>query len=353
MPEELLRSPLTGRAVWDVGDVENADDWVWQLGEAELSDINTALAYSADAGDNYLNLSRATFPLPRMATSIARWLDEIENGRGFVVVRGLPVEHYDAATIYRLYWGLGCHLGSAIVQNYEGRRINEVRSRGHSYEAVNIRAYATASHLGFHNDPSDLTCLLCVRPARAGGISRIASAVAIYNEILTNHPEFIEPLCRGFHHDIRGEEPSGDFNEVTSQPIPVFSYFAGKLSCCLNSKSIATARTKMGGALSALETAAFDYIEQRAMEHDLRVEFMLQPGDILMMNNYSVLHARTAFDDDDDPARQRLLLRLWLNMHAPRALAPNFDGRFNTGPRGGAVVHAHSDEDLLSAGGSV
>ena len=109
------------------------------------------------------------------------------------------------------------------------------------------------------------------------------------------------------------------------------------------------AREKMGGTLSSLEREALAYIDERAMEPDLRFEFLLEPGDILMMNNYTVLHARTAFEDWETPESQRLLLRLWLNLYSVRPLAENFTGRFNTGHRGGAVIHNHTDADLLAA----
>ena len=346
----ILRSKVLDRSAWTAETLNDTDDWIVHLNATDVAELDAALAASHAPGAAYGLIDRQHFSIPRLAAAAQGWVNEIEHGRGFVVVRGFPVERYDEASLYALYWGLGCHLGNAIIQNYEGRRINEVRSRGHSYDEVNIRAYATASHLGFHNDPSDLTCLLCVRAAKTDGISRVASAAAVYNEILANHPEFLAPLYNGFHHDVRGERPSGDFNEVTNTRLPVYSYFAGKLSCTLNSKAIATARVKMGGALSELERAALDYIEERAMRPDLRFEFMLEPGDILMMNNFSILHARTAFEDWDDPARKRLLLRLWLNLHKGRALAANVTGRFNTGQRGGAVVHNHADADLLTAG---
>jgi alpha-ketoglutarate-dependent taurine dioxygenase len=347
---DILRDQILDRSAWTADTLKNTDDWIVHLSTRDLAELDAALKASHPRGAGYEHINREHFTMPHLAATAQGWIKEIEHGRGFVVIRGLPVERYDEASLYALYWGLGCHFGDAIVQNYEGRRINEVRSRGHSYEEVNIRAYATASHLGFHNDPSDLTCLLCVRAAKTGGMSRVASAAAVYNEILTHHPEFLEPLYKGFHHDVRGEGPSGDFDEVTETRIPVYSYCDGKLSCTLNSKAIATARVKMGGALSTLERAALDYIEERAMQPDLRFEFMLEPGDIVMMNNFSVLHARTAFEDWDDPARNRLLLRLWLNLHEGRALAANVTGRFNTGQRGGAVVHKHSDADLLTAG---
>jgi hypothetical protein len=226
--------------------------------------------------------------LLNLSRSIDSWTNEIENDRGFLVVRGFPVEMSDEASLYHTCWGIGRSLGEAIIQNYEGRRINEVQSRGHSYDAVNIRAYATSSHLGFHNDPSELTCLLNVRQAKSGGLSRIASTAAIYNDIIVNHPEFLAPLCQGFHHDVREEGPTGKFDEVTDIAIPVFSHFAGNLSCCLNSKAITTARKKMGGILSSLKEEALADIEERAMAPDIRFAFMLEPGDVLMMNNYTV-----------------------------------------------------------------
>jgi len=340
---------ITGPSVWSAEEMTRTDDWIVHLSSEDVAEIEHAHNLAKRNRKTGYIIERTDFPLPHLSRRIDSWTEEIENGRGFLLLRGFPVETYDEATLYDRYWGFGRHLGEAIIQNYEGRRINEVQSRGHSYDAVNIRAYATASHLGFHNDPSDLTCLLCVRQAKSGGMSRIASAAAVYNDIVVNHPEFLDPLCRGFHHDVRGEGPTGKFGEVTDIAIPVFSHFAEKLSCCLNTKAIATAREKMGGTLSPLERAALAYIDERAMEPDIRFEFMLEPGDILMMNNYTVLHARTAFEDWETPERQRLLLRLWLNLYAGRPLADNFTGRFNTGHRGGAVIHNHTDADLLAA----
>jgi len=347
---EILNSPVTDASAWTAADLAGGKDWIVHLARDQCDELRAALTAARQGGKSGYGIERGDFPLPGFSDALSAWTNEIENGRGFLLLRGFPIGELDDASLYDLYWGFGRHLGDAIVQNYEGRRINEVQSRGHSYEEVNIRAYATASHLGFHNDPSDLTCLLCVRQAKSGGMSRIASAAAVYNDILAHHPEFLEPLCRGFHHDVRGEGPTGAFDEITEIEIPVFSYFAGKLSCCLNSKAIATAREKSGGALSPLERDALAYIEECAMRPEFRYEFMLEPGDILMMNNYAILHARTAFEDWEDAAQKRLLLRLWLNLHEGRPLAENFTGRFNTGHRGGAVIHDHTDADLLAAG---
>ena len=347
---DILRRPVADASAWTAHDMADPAIWSERLDPAAVAEIEAALDHARAAGRDGYDIRRADFPLPGLAPRIASWMREIEDGRGFLVVKGFPVARHDTAALYALYWGLGTHFGDAIVQNYEGRRINEVQSRGHSYEAVNIRAYATASNLGFHNDPSDMTGLLCVRQARSGGLSHIASATAVYNDILRSHPEVLEPLCRGFHHDVRGEGPTGRFDEVTDIAIPVYSHFAGKLSCCLNTKAIVTASQKRGGELSALERDALAYIERSASRPEACLSFMLEPGDLLLMSNYTVLHGRTAFDDWPEPDRKRLLLRLWLNLHQGRPLAADFTGRFNTGHRGGAVIHDHTDETLLAAG---
>lgn len=345
--EEILREPVAGPVAWSSDRMTDPAAWTYELTPAHVDELKAALDHARRAGRTGYDIRREDFPLPVLSGAMKAWLDEVEDGRGFLVVRGFPVTGVDESAIYDTYWGLGAHLGNGIVQNYEGRRINEVQDRGHDYGATNIRAYATANNLFFHNDPSDLATLLCVRQARSGGHSILASAAMIYNDILREHPEFLDILYRGFNHDIRGEGPTGDFNEVTDE-IPVYSYFAGKLSCCLSPKACMTGREKMGGTLTDLERGVFDFIEECAARPDRHLSFPLEPGDILMMNNYTVFHGRSGFEDWPEPGRKRLLLRLWLNLHQGRPLAPRFTGRFNTGHRGGAVPQDFTDDMILA-----
>lgn len=348
--DEILRQPVASPVAWSATDMANPATWTYQLASSQVAELESALAHARQTGRGGYDIRREDFPLPNLVESIKAWIAEIEDGRGFLVVKGMPIDRYDEASIYDLYWGLGTHFGYGIVQNYEGRRINEVSSRGHDYGAVNIRAYATSNELFFHNDPSDLAILFCVRQAKSGGHSHIASSSMIYNDILREHPEYLETLYRGFHHDVRGEGPTGKFDEVTDVAIPIYSYFAGKLSCCLSPKACVTGREKMGGTLTDLEREIFAFIESCAARPDRHLSFKLEPGDMLMMNNYTVFHGRSGFEDWPEPDRKRLLLRLWLNLHEGRALAPRFTGRFNTGDRGGAVVQNHTDEILVAAG---
>jgi hypothetical protein len=149
---------ITGPSVWSAEAMSHTDDWIVHLSAEDVNEIKGAHDLVKRNRKTGYAIEQSDFPLPHLSRSINSWTDAIENGRGFLVVRGFPVEMPDEASLYDTYWGLGRYLGEAIIQNYKGRRINEVQSRGHCYNAVNIRAYVTSSHSGFHNDLSDLTC---------------------------------------------------------------------------------------------------------------------------------------------------------------------------------------------------
>jgi hypothetical protein len=269
-------------------------------------------------------------------------LDELENGRGFVLIRGIPIDRYDEPTLCRLYWGIAVHLGDMISQNARGDLIGRVEDQGVDINAVNARGYTTNAGLHPHNDSADLVGLLCVRQARQGGESTIASAMAIYNEILASHPEYLDVLYRGFHYDVRGEGVTGASKEVTRNRVPVYSYFDGRLSCRYNKRAIETAAEKMGQPLTDLEQAAIGLIASLTLDPAMRLSFRLQPGDLQLLNNHMILHARSNFLDWPERDRRRLLLRLWVNRREGegRQLAPEFANRYNTGHRQGVAVSA-------------
>ena len=271
---------------------------------------------------------------------MAEILEELEVGRGFVLLRGIPVERYDEASLYRLYWGIAVHLGDLISQNAKGDLIGRVEDIGVDIQAHNARGYTTNAALHPHNDSADIVGLLCVRQAKQGGQNIIASAMSIYNEILANHPEYLEVLYDGFHYDVRGEGVTGKDDEVTHNRVPVFSHFDGRLSCRYNERAIKTAARKMQQALSEIELAAVDAVSKLTLDPQMRFDCPLQPGDLQLLNNHMVLHARGDFIDWPQVERRRLLLRLWVNRREGegRELAPEFAARYNTGHRQGVAI---------------
>ncbi len=238
----IHRERSSGPAAWNPSDFEADDAWILHLNETEQAELRAATAESLRRGFKPYTFDKADFPLPQLGRRIEAALSELEDGRGFVLLRGVPIDDADDLTLYTLYWGLGVHLGTPITQNRHGERIVEIANRGIAY-GKQVRGYMTDARLMPHCDASDLVALFCIRPARQGGESCIASAMTIYNEILQNHPEYLDVLCRGFRHNMRGEGVSGDPNEVTHNTIPVFSYYAGKLSCHFNRRLIVSRKT--------------------------------------------------------------------------------------------------------------
>ncbi len=338
---EILKHPVTERSAWMAADWAGDDSWIFRFSRTQLAELEAA---SQDVRRRKLaagEFGKDDFPLPTLEPRLEEIQEELENGRGFVLLRGLSTDDYDVDSLKILYWGIGAHLGEAISQNAKGDLICHVTDLGFDYDRLNVRGYTTGAALAPHTDsPSDVVGLLCVHPAKSGGTSVIASAVSIYNRILRDRPEYLEVVAEGFHHDLRGEGPTGEDSEITENRIPVFSYFAGRLSCNFNSKTALSVPAKTDVPLSALQHQVMDYVEALAARPEFRIDMDFQPGDIQFLHNYSVMHWRTAFTDHPEPERKRLLLRLWLNLPNGRPLAPEFSHRFNVGPRQGVPVKA-------------
>jgi Taurine catabolism dioxygenase TauD, TfdA family len=325
---------IRDKSAWTADEHRGNTDWLYELTNSDLAEIDNAVRAVTAAGLVPPNFGPKDFVVPEFGRRLASLANDLENGRGFFLLRGLPVDKYSLDTIKAIYWGIGVHLGKPVYQNTRGDLMTHVADRGDDYGDVNTRLYTTAAAANPHNDPSDCVGLLCVRHATQGGTSMIASAMSIYNRVVAEHPEYLPALHKGFPHDLRGEGVTASLHETTPD-IPVFSTFEGKVSCCLNSKSSRTARDKQGRPLTALESQAIDYIERLAESRELCLTMDFRPGDIQFLNNYAIIHTRTAFRDDPDPDKRRLLLRLWLNLYDGRALAPGFGDRFNNGSRGG------------------
>ncbi len=334
----VLTKPYTASSVWTADELRQDKDWIYHLSESEIREIEAATEAVLASGRGAYEFDETDFPLPVFGARMRQFQDDLEQGRGILLIRGLQVDDYDDRFAYALYWGLACHLGVPITQNAKGHRIGEVKDHGRDYYSKNVRGYTTNNGIKAHCDSSDIVGLLCMHPSKTGGESIVASSGAIFNRLLETHPEMLETLFKGFHYDLRGEGATGDPEEVTNHRVPVFSYFQGLLSCRFNERSIVDGMAKAGMPLSGLDLEAVKTVGQIALSDGIRFDMDFKRGDIQLLNNHSVLHARTDFEDYEDPRKKRRLLRLWLNLHHGRPLEAEFAERLNTGPRGGVAV---------------
>ena len=320
-------------SAWDRAGLLADGGWIRRLGDEatrELSRAVTTPSHSARAER-----------LPSLASQLADIGQELEFGRGVVLLQGLPLDGLSEAQCERLFGIVTTQMGELIVQDTAGTLIDRVEDRGRSYDDISVRGYTTNAQLTPHCDSGDFIGLLCVRPAQSGGINTLTSSVGIFNRIARRHPHLLPPLLRGFHYNIRGNGPPGPWVDVTAHRVPVFSVNAGRVSCRFNEKAIKTAAELPGVApLTSLELEAVDKIVELASDPELMIDVALESGDLLLLSNHSVLHNRTAFVDSDQPGSARLMLRAWINIDYGRDLEDAFADHYNTGPKQGPFVAA-------------
>ena len=336
---DILRCPLEDSAVWKAADHADPASWTYHFTPDQTAELETAAGKVIADGRSPTGFGKDEFELPTLGAVMAEQLDVLADGRGFVFFRGLEPERYDRVTLQAIYWGICAHLGEGISQNAAGELMSAVTDYGDKFDGDpylhNIRLHRTTAEIHPHTDSCDYVALLCERPAKKGGESAVVSSLALYNEVLANHPEYLAPLCEGFHLDLIGKGTKA--KELSYHRIPVFSWFGGKMSARFNKRQIELGAEKQSDGLDELSQAAIDYVREISMKDEYRLFMEFKPGDIQILNNRVTFHSRGPVEDFAEPERKRLLWRIWLNAGRPRPMAPEFANQLNTGARGGVT----------------
>jgi len=338
------RKPIADASAWRGEELERDPHWIHQVGPTEIDEIDSALQYLHTKGA-VVPFEASDFVAPATAAFLHRVADTLDHGCGAALIRGLPSERYSAADCELIFWGLGIQLGHPISQNSQGHRLGHVRDQGKSINDPNVRVYQTRGNLDFHADqlPVDVLGLFCVHPARSGGVSKIVSATAIHDVMLTERADLLEVLYQPFHLDWRGEEPPG------AEPwyrVPMYSEADGWVTSRFTSLAYfrSTARFGEEYALTPAQFEALDLVQNIAGRPEMQLSVLFEAGDIQLLNNHVTLHAREAFEDHPEPERKRHLLRMWL-AYPPerrRPLSPLLAERYELVEAGGIPARNQS-----------
>jgi hypothetical protein len=333
------RPLVEGPSAWIGRDLRSREDeWIYPLSPADIAEIGSATATVRGRGLDIAAIRRADFPLPTLGPQLDRMREEILNGRGFVLIRGLPVEGRPIADSAAAYCGIGSYFGNARSQNAKGHLLGHVRDLGLATSDPNVRTYQTTERQHFHTDSCDIVGLLCLKTAKSGGLSSLTSSMAIYNVMAERRPDLVTRLFRPFATDRRGEVPEG---KKPFFDIPVYNDFAGYLSVIYSRTYINSGqRFAEARRLEPEDIEALDLFDDLANDADLRLDMRLRPGDMQFVHNHTILHDRTAFEDWPEPERKRHLLRLWLAAPGARPLPPVYAehyGGTTVGDRGGII----------------
>ncbi len=315
--EEL--SPVSGPAAWYGPHMATqSDSWIYHLSKAHIAEFMEAI--DAVRNREVLEIRKSDFRLPKLGELLREIRAETLHGRGFSLLRGIPVSALSSREAAIGFWGIGQHLGQAVSQNGKGHVLGHVQDLGLDYASPQARGYQTSARLPYHTDSSDLVCLLSLQTPQSGGLSSIVSSVTVYNELLRANPEFVELLTNPVYRTRWGEVPEG---KKPYSEIPVFNPHQGNVITTYVRSAIRKGQ-KLAGVprLTDEHEKAFDRIDALAGDAALRLDMEFQVGDIQILNNHQIMHSRTAYKDHDEPARRRHLLRLWLACEDGPALPP-------------------------------
>lgn len=316
--------PVLDPSEWRGGELAKRDGWLLRLRDDEIRDLagmcRSVRTEIGDDPDKLVDIPPGAFDLGGLAERLGGVRRELRDGVGVVMLRGLPVDDMELIDAAIAYWAIGRQLGKPMSNNPQGDLLGHVTDLGKDYRDPKVRGYQTRAAMDYHCDQCAIVGLLCLRAPKSGGTSKIASSVAVYNELLARRPDLAsvlaEPLCWSKH----GEADAG---EAAYYESPVFNFLEGYLCT-----SFGPAHIRKGHALPGTPPLTAEQLDALRLAEDLAEEFRhevdFEVGDIQLINNFVLLHTRDEYEDWPEKERKRLLWRLWLaddDLRPPTAYA--------------------------------
>lgn len=319
---------LEPQCEWTADEVADKSLWTEHLEPHEVEEIEAALRHAQTVSDDLLTIGKADFPLPTLSARLKRIERELIDGRGFVRIRGLPRERFDNDEMCLIYWGVGAHLGKPWAQNRHGHMLGDVTDQGKRIDDPTARGNELGGiKLGYHCDGSDLVGLMCLRNGISGGLSAVANSVALHNELVRTRPDLAAALYEPLPYDFRGEQAPG---RKPFYLVPAFTDWGGRLFVRLITPYIlASQRHPEAPRLTELQREALQWMDDAAESGRWSVMMAFEPGDMQFVNNYHVLHGRTAYEDDRASGQVRHLKRLWLETEVLADRPPYFQNQLS------------------------
>jgi hypothetical protein len=309
---------IQGPSVWDGKDLEeHSEKWIYHLTQDDIKDIHNALQHFKSLNLPLLDISPETFPLTTFKEVIAKERKNLFDGLGFGLLRGFPILDYERQDQAIVFMGIGSYIGIRKPQNSKGHVLGHVKDLTYGsvtkslYDAESpvTRIYATKKAQPFHVDGADVVALLCLNEGHEGGLSSVISSHTVYNRLKELRPDIIELLKEPWLWDRKGEHGPGEPEYIPASPL---TFFKERLFTFWGPHFFETVTRFPEVAVGEERFEAMRYIQELCERECLNMK--LKVGDIQLVQNYQILHARTAYTDKPDQARH--LLRLWFIVNA-------------------------------------
>jgi alpha-ketoglutarate-dependent taurine dioxygenase len=257
----------------------------------------------------------------KLSRAIQAWtsghLDRLLSSPGLVIFQ-LP-DHLSDEQLRAGYLLLSRSFG-ALNDRYG--YLFDVKDQGLDYTKQAVPVSKTRASTGFHTDSTareyvpDLVGLLCIDPGYRGGESLVVNAVDLYQYIRSVEPRFIEVLGQPLYRDVITPGTVNNVEAILKNRFPIFSVTDDGLTCRYMRFWIETAYQKTGEPVPEGLPEALDLIDGYLNDPAHQLMFQLRRGDMFYVNNRILCHSRTAFEDDPDHGRIRLLVRTWIDLPA-------------------------------------
>lgn len=210
---------LKSDLVWDGSSIGNKYNFVYELNAEDLQEIEDALQHfkcrflrcvdmkcaniTTALGKSLGFIDQDTFPLPKLRATLRNISDEVHNGHGFKVLRGLPFDKHDNVDNIVIYAGVSSHIAPIRGRQdyqYQGQPADVVLSHIKDLSSIldankiGAPAYTTEKQV-FHTDVGDVIALACLETAAEGGESKLSSSWTVYNELARTRPDLIKTLA--------------------------------------------------------------------------------------------------------------------------------------------------------------
>jgi hypothetical protein len=307
-------TPITTPRGWMAADLQDDQSWAIRLSEQELTDFETGLQHARHCGKSLYDLVPQDFPFGESAVQrLKSCIPATQQGRGFQMLRGFPVERWSIEDSRLFFWGLGLHLGVPRPQGKQSQFMSDVRDAGGTYRSTQGRGYNTKSALDFHADGSDIVGLMVLRTSVSGGESLIASSITAHNIMLAERPDLLKLLYEPYTFSRQGEQAP---EEPPYYQAAILGKHHGHFACRHIRNHIKSAQLSFPEVprLSEQQIEALDYFDAVLARPDVCFRMNFEAGDVQLINNHIILHSRTDYVDHEEPERKRHLLRLWLSL---------------------------------------
>ena len=304
-------------ADWTVAELQDDPSWTISLDARAQRDLIDGVRKAHDPDKTLLDYTRHDFEFGAGMVPLRTAFAQAMDGRGISLLRGLPRAGVTEKEFELLTWAIGLHVGVARPQGKATQYQSAVKNVGTVYRSSTGRGYSSNAELDFHTDGSDVVALTCYNKARSGGMSMVSSSLRAHNQIAMERPDIAEILDQPFYFSRQAEEAP---DETAFYPNPVFAAQDGVFCSKWNRNRINSAQ-KIDGVpqLTDKQREAMDAMDDMLRRPDLMYTMYLQPGDMQILSNHTMLHSRTEFEDYEIADQKRVLFRLWLTpADAPR-----------------------------------